>query len=126
MWYNGSLLIVQGDNTISLQKERIEVSPQKNLIIRNVNFNDDSSYNCRVLPEQINVKTFLHIKGPPRGMTIAHNKNNQDDITGTKLQYHTGDTNLKFDCVIAKSRPAAKITWNHNVKLLINNICRNS
>lgn len=112
MWYNGSTLIVQGDNVIG-QKDRIEVSPQKNLIIRNVNVNDDSYYNCRVLPEQINVKTFLHIQGPPQGMTIAHN--NKDDITGTKLQYRTGEQSLKFECVIARSRPAAKIIWNHNV-----------
>lgn len=118
MWYNGSNLIAQGDNILGSEKNRIEVSPQKNLIIRNVSVNDDSYYNCRVLPEQINVKTFLHIPGPPRGMTIAHN--NKDDITGTKLQYRTGETNLKFECVIARSRPAAKIIWNHNVIFLIN------
>lgn len=122
MWYNGSLLIVQGDNVMG-HKERTEITPQKNLIIRNLIFGDDNAYNCRVLPEQINVKTFLHIKGPPRGMTIAHNKN---DISGNKLQYRAGETNLKFDCIIAKSRPAAKIIWNHNVNyLIINDICRN-
>lgn len=123
MWYNSTFLIAQGDNVMG-QKDRIEVSPQKNLIIRNVNINDDSIFNCRVIPEQINVKTHLHVQGPPLGVEISTAE--KDDIAGTELQYHVGQQNLKFQCIVARARPGAKITWIHNVKLLSNNTCRNS
>lgn len=115
MWYNGSRLIFQG-KTKNTDDPRIDISAKDGtLSIKNINPYDDGSYRCRAYAKQrFETLVDFQVDGPPRGMVISEHKEKNTDISGTTLNYHVTQKDLKFKCSVAKSRPAAKIDWIHN------------
>lgn len=116
LWYNGSSLIVSG-KPIEKVRDIITFSKKDgSLTIKNVDMYDDADYRCRVYPqkERIETKIILQVNGAPKSILIGHNQKSQKNVAGQILNYTAGEKDLRFRCNVGKSRPEAKIAWNHN------------
>ena len=115
MWHNGSGLIFQGITKYS-KDERINIdSKDGSMVIKNVNSYDDVTFRCRAFTKE-RYETLIHLEvnGPPRGLTIGHNVDEQFDVSGLTLTYPVSRTDLRFKCNIEMARPKAKFEWIHN------------
>lgn len=115
MWFNQSLIIVQG-RTVQ-EKHRIEFDESTGSItIKNIQPSDDGKYRCRAFPKKNRYETNieLEVNAPPTHISIGHNQGNKEDISNQIISYKVGEKDLRFKCNPGKSRPAAKVTWNHN------------
>lgn len=116
MWYNGSQIIAQGTGIVE-GNERLDFSKKNGLLtIKSVNAYDDAVFRCRAFTKNDRYETIVHVyvNGPPKGISIGHNVEKQQDIAGKTLVYQAGHHDLRFKCNVAKARPEAKIDWIHN------------
>lgn len=116
MWYNETQLIVQGTSKIFSDK-RISFAKKTGILtIKDVNAYDDGTFRCRAFANKDRYETQVHVRinGPPTGLKIGHNVNEQSNISGETLVYRAGHHDLRFKCNVAKARPEAKIDWIHN------------
>lgn len=114
MWYNGTMILLQGEHLI--KDQRITYSKKDgSLTIKDVTAYDDAVYRCRIFgKERHETVVQLQVRGPPIGIRIGHNIKEQNDVSGSTLMYKSGEKNLRFKCYVEKARPAAKIIWVHN------------
>lgn len=121
MWYNGSKIIAQGDRERTTDKRIIFSKNDGLLTIRAVNSYDDGQFRCHAFSKTFRYKTIIqvHVDGPPRGIVIGHNINEQENIAGKTLVYRAGKVDLRFNCYVEKARPQAKIVWSHNGNTLL-------
>lgn len=118
IWYNGSMILAQGESKVPQAPKRVSFSKKDGLLtIRNVSAYDDGTFRCRAFARKNDrYETLVHVQvnGPPQGITIGHNVNNQENIADETLVYMAGKQSLRFRCNVAKARPDAKIDWIHN------------
>lgn len=116
MWYNGSQIIASGTSIVD-GDERLDFSKKNGLLtIKSVNAYDDAMFRCRAFHKNLRYETIIHVhvNGPPKGISIGHNVEKQQNIAGNTLVYQAGRHDLRFKCNVAKARPEAKIDWIHN------------
>lgn len=117
IWYNGSMILAQGEGKSPQASHRVSFSKKDGLLtVRDVSSYDDGTFRCRAFIKGIRYETLVHVQinGPPQGITIGHNINNQANIAEETLIYSAGKQSLRFRCNVAKARPDAKIDWIHN------------
>jgi Immunoglobulin I-set domain len=86
------------------------------LTISNIDVYDDGEYRCRAFPKsgRFETKISLEVNGAPKQISIGHNQEQKEDISGKTFEYRAGQKDLRFKCNVGKSRPKAKISWIHN------------
>lgn len=110
IWYNRTLLLIQGSQVVR-DKERLSLE-DRNLVIKNVQISDDNDYICKLLPESLTMVVSLHVKSPPRNITIIYKDNN---VSTKTLHLKNGETAFQLHCSAEKGRPNPSITWSKDV-----------
>lgn len=116
MWYNGSILLFQGNQQI-VKDSRVQIdADNKSLIIHSVSIYDDQVYKCRVLPKKIFEDVILHVNSAPSNVEITQD---ESVINDGNIDVPSGQKGLQFECKYGRGRPQATIRWAKNVSLEI-------
>lgn len=104
-WFNQTTLLFQKQVRV-LADARTNLSAHKHsLVINNVQAKDEGVYRCKVVPEDIELKTKLIVLTKP----IARIYNGKEDVSDRSLTYSQGDT-ISLQC-IGVGKPTPKIKW---------------
>ncbi|XP_059607952.1 hemicentin-2-like isoform X2 [Phlebotomus argentipes] len=106
MWYFGDNLVSMGTNLLS-SNDRIHLDPNNVaiLIIDKVQQSDEGYYTCKILPQELTMKTKLTVSRSPTVRILDNGR----DVSGGSMTYREGDK-ITLQCR-PSGNPEPTVTW---------------